>query len=242
VWDSVESLDRLDLWFNIAAIALALFAAIAGASAFVVRKKLEKLTNLASIALALFAAIAAALAFGVGKKLETLTALKAEQAAQRHIGGLNQVKHQLDAAEMATGEANRQLAAEKQSRIEAETRRRTPPQVSARLELGNEGKFNVVITSKNLIAFECQYFVLTKDNQLVDGIPIGWLKVFPNRKKRTFLASTPIQRDRVRDGYLELHFEYKSLAADELNLPGHRGSIVRKYRITDDQTSLVPIG
>jgi type II secretory pathway pseudopilin PulG len=242
MWDSVQNLEQLDLWFNIAAIALALLAAIAGACAFVTGKRFERLANLAAVVLALLAALAAALAFGVGKKLETQAATRAEQAAQRYVEELNRVKNQLDGAEGAASEASRELAAEKQRRIEAEARRRTAPQVSARLELSNEGKFKVVFSSGNLVAFECQYFVVTKDNVIVSGIPLDWVKVFPNRRRRLFLDSTDIQRDRVQDRYLELHFEYKSLAADELNLPGHRGTIVRKYRIGDDQRSLIPIG
>ncbi|MBI3894290.1 MAG: hypothetical protein HY313_00015 [Acidobacteria bacterium] len=184
-------------------------------------------TSVAVLALGGCAGVASVLSFIGTRRAETLR-------TEENI----KLRQQLKGASESAREANRQLAAEQQAKKEAEERRRTPPKFDAVLEPDGNGKFRVRITSNNLIPFEFWYVITTKNGRLVSGFPLEATKLFPTAERYVFFGSADIELDKVVDGYLEFSFKFKSLSADELNLPQHAGEIIRKYKVSADGASL----
>lgn len=134
-----------------------------------------------------------------------------------------------------------QVAEEQQAKREADDRRRMAPVMSVDLEPLTLGKVRLRITSQNLVPFEFNDVVVTTENVIVSGIPMGFAKIFPTADRRVFVGEIAIQTDRVRESYLELRFRYRSLVAEELMLPGHEGEITHKYKASTDYSQLLRI-
>lgn len=69
-------------------------------------------------------------------------------------------------------------------------------------------------------------------------IPLNWTKVYPSAERNTFNQQEEIDLSGIVDNYLELRLNYRSIYADETNLPALSGYITRKYRLSDDKRSL----
>jgi hypothetical protein len=65
---------------------------------------------------------------------------------------------------------------------------------------------------------------------------MGFTKVYPKSgpKGSLFYSVDQLQWERIKNNYLEIHFTFQSLSYEELRLPGHSATIVRKYKIGPD--------
>ena len=124
--------------------------------------------------------------------------------------------------------------AELNQRTEVE-RKNTPPALDVRL--GNSSRTRetlLEIKAKNEIPFTARWSVLTTRNALVSGIMLKDFEAHPTKEQRQFLVKLPINADKVRENYIELHFTFKSLYSAELNDPPNlKGTIVKKYAYFD---------
>lgn len=134
-----------------------------------------------------------------------------------------------------------QSAEEERNKRLAEQKRRTAPLMHVELLPVGAGRVRVNIWSDNLIPFEFRYVIVTRDNLIVSGIMTENGKIFPTTEKRLFYEIASIDQDRMKDSYLELRFRFQSLSADELDLPGHRGQIIQKYKTDASLSTLQPV-
>jgi hypothetical protein len=119
-------------------------------------------------------------------------------------------------------------------------RKKTPPSFEVQLQRSGRDTLVVLIESKNLIPFECQWKIVTRDNRLVNGIPLDWTKVYPTPQNKLFRVFEHIDLTKVRDNYLEIRFDYRSTYAAEMNLPSLSGKLIRSYRLSEDERSIEP--
>lgn len=149
-------------------------------------------------------------------------------------------------AEEKINQLEQQSTQEAQDRKAAEERRRTPPKLDAYLTPVGAGRVRVTIVSENLIPFEFRYVIVTKpknptgNGEIVAPFALGMAKIYPNQDRKVFSEDVEINNEKVQGSYLELRFVWRSLVADELNLPGHTGEIVRKYKVANNYAELVP--
>lgn len=111
-------------------------------------------------------------------------------------------------------------------------RKNTPPSISVRLgNSSSTGETLLEIQANNEIPFTARWSVLTTRNALVSGIMLEDFEAHPTKEKGRFLVKVPINSDKVRENYIELHFSFTSLYFAELNEPPNlKGKIVKKYR------------
>lgn len=213
-WNSIEALDRFHVWIQVVAVILAILAAVA--------------TGVSIMS---------------GKRIQKLQAVRAEEDRAAGAKDAADLKNKLAAADAAVSKADRELAdmreqaeAEQRARAAAEQRRRTPPLLDADLTFERPGGDAIVtITSKNLIPFECRISIVTTGNVYVTSAQIGWSSpLFPTQALRVFTQPKPMEWFRVRDYYLELWIDFRSREPDLYSLPGHRGTIIKKYRVGAD--------
>ena len=118
-------------------------------------------------------------------------------------------------------------------------RKNTPPLIDVRLgNSSSTGETLLEIQAKNEISFTARWSVLTTRNGLVSGILLEDFEAHPTKEKSRFLVKVPIQGERVRENYIELHFTFTSLYSAELNDPPNlKGEIVKKYRYFNGRIS-----
>ena len=111
-------------------------------------------------------------------------------------------------------------------------RKNTPPLIDVQLGNSSSTKETLLeIKTQNEIPFKARWSVLTTRNELVSGIMLKDFEVHPTKEKRRFLVKLPINADKVRGNYIELHFTFTSLYFAEMNDPPHlEGTIIKKYR------------
>ena len=105
----------------------------------------------------------------------------------------------------------------------------TPPSISVRLgNSSSTGETLLEIQANNEIPFTARWSVLTTRNALVSGIMLEDFEAHPTKEKGRFLVKVPINSDKVRENYIELHFSFTSLYFAELNEPPNlKGKIVK---------------
>jgi hypothetical protein len=185
--------------------------------------------RIAAVGFSVLAAAATVVSIAAGRRADTLKA--AEDAKMRR---------QLEEASESARQAKRQLEEEQETKRKAEELRRIPPLLDAFLEPQGRGRVQVRIVSKNLIPFEYKYFIQRKDGTLLTtSFPLDSANLFPTGGQNIFAETRAIQPS--PDGYLELRVEFKSLSKDLHNLPGHTGSIVKRYGTSADGSSLTAL-
>ena len=147
------------------------------------------------------------------------------KSSQEHVGQL----------ERRTMELNREIEKNRVAKIEEEKRRRTPPQLIVELTAVAPQKLQIHLGSRNLIPFEFKVMLATTKDEIVSGVPLEWTKVFPTTERRIFHKDLNVNWDRIRENYVELRFDFRSLAPKFIDLPGHYGHIVKKYHVTSQR-------
>lgn len=117
----------------------------------------------------------------------------------------------------------------------------TPPALDVSIRTGEDHQFYVVIEAKNLIPFEFQYIIVTQGNTVLSGVPLEWTKVYPKKGAMLFQHRENLALERVKGGYAELVFDYRSLFAVEIGHAGLSGRLLKKYQLSKDQTFWIPI-
>jgi hypothetical protein len=155
---------------------------------------------------------------------------------------LDAILRELGEVRKTTTETNAQIMAVQQERQQAEVIRRTAPDINPFLRIRADGRLFVMIDCRNLVPFEFKSIITRPDGTLIHiEIPLEMSKVYPASGNTLFNQETSINVKEVAGGDIELRFDFKSLSSDELKLPGHRGRIVRKYRVSIDGSGLQPL-
>jgi hypothetical protein len=148
----------------------------------------------------------------------------------------------LSTAKTRLDTVNRDLAARRKAEEAAEQIRRTPPNIDVHLASSAvKEKLTLYINCGNLVPFEFRAIVVTENNIIVTGLPLGMTKVFPKKGRQLFNDVLDLHIDQVRDGFLELQVDYASLSAEDLRLQGLKGKIVKRYHIEKDGVTLTSL-
>ena len=143
----------------------------------------------------------------------------------------------LDEIQTGVSTIQSELEIKKHQEEEAERIRRTAPLIDPYLQPVN-GKVYLYMKSNNLIPYEFQYFIVNSSSTILGGFPIAMQAVYPKAGDDLKYIVKDIDLKAIPDHYIELRFNFQSLSYDELQLPGHAGQIIRKYKIGNDGTSL----
>jgi hypothetical protein len=149
------------------------------------------------------------------------------------------VMEKLDEIQKGVLDIKTGLAQKEQQEAEAERIRHTAPIIVVSLaSVPEHGKIMVRFESVNHIPFEYRYVLTTENNRIVSGIPFAFSKAFPKSAPGgvLFYSIDPIQFDQIKNNYLEIRLTYQSLSYEELRLPGHSATIIRKYKIGSDDS------
>jgi len=204
--------------------------------------------KISAIALVLLTAIVAFLVFKTGNRkefLERIAARENDEAMQQQIDEANTktLKAEKDAAEAMTkvAKADSTLQAEMEKEREAEEFRRKPPEFNADLKVTKEGQYFVEVISMNNVPFKYNFLIRTKDKKQISGVPFTFAEFHPLSLGKNASTKARFDKKKVVDNYLELWFRFESLYASEfLNMPGHKGEIIKKYRIAGNGV-LIPL-
>ena len=162
------------------------------------------------------------------------------------------VMEKLDEIQKGVSDIKTGLAKKEEREAEDERIRHSAPIITVGLtSVPEHGKVMAYFESKNLVPFEYRYVITTEDNIVVSGIPLGYTKVFPKSgpKGSLFYSIDQLQWERIKNSHLEIHFTFQSLSYEELRLPGHSATIIRKYTISpngsllsldNDQPEVIP--
>jgi hypothetical protein len=153
------------------------------------------------------------------------------------------VMQKLDEIQKGVSDIKTGLAKKEEQEADANRIKHTAPIITVGLtSVPEHGKVMVYVESINLVPFEYRYVVTTENNRNVSGWTPVYSKVYPKSgpKGSTFYSVEPLQWEQIKNNYLELHFTFQSLSYEELRLPGHSATIIRKYRIGPDG-SLLPL-
>jgi len=95
--------------------------------------------------------------------------------------------------------------------------KRTRPEMEVAIVPGQKnGDFFVLIKPHNNIPFEERWVIVTLNNAIISGIPLGWVKIVPHAECPYFLEKADMNLSKVRDNYIELRFDYRSIFAADL--------------------------
>jgi hypothetical protein len=153
------------------------------------------------------------------------------------------VMEKLDEIQKGMSDIKTGLAKKEEQEAETERIRHTAPIIEVGLtSVPEPGKVMVYFESKNLVPFEYRYVVTTEDNLVVSGIPLGFTKAYPKSgpKGSGFYSVDQLQWERIKNNYLEIRFTFQSMSYEDLRLPGHSATIIRKYKIGSDG-ALIPL-
>jgi hypothetical protein len=151
--------------------------------------------------------------------------------------GEAQVMQKLDEIQKGVSDIKTGLAKKEEQEAENERIKHTAPIITVGLtSVPEHGKVMEYVESKNLVPFEYRYVITTEENLIVAGVPLVFTKVYPKSgpKGSQFYSIDQLQWERIKNNYLEFHFTFQSLSYEELRLPGHSATIIRKYRIAPD--------
>jgi hypothetical protein len=143
------------------------------------------------------------------------------------------LRTQLAQTEETARQTQETLNAERHARAQAEEKRKTPPKLRAELKSRAPENLFVSISSENLIPFEFEFGIVTMNNIRINPKSLEYLKVFPTEQQRLFKEDVNINWEKVKDNYMELRFNFRSLAPELFKETGHIGSIIKKYRVAD---------
>lgn len=119
--------------------------------------------------------------------------------------------------------------------------KRTPPDIGVSIKTKEpSGEFVVVIEPRNKIPFEFQWVIVTKDDQIISGIPLEWGKVYPKVSNR-FFDRAEFDTSKVVDNYIELRFKYRSLYAQEVQGADLTGRTIKNYVLSADKKFCLPM-
>jgi len=149
----------------------------------------------------------------------------------------NLVLTKLDEIQAGVSSIKGELETKQHQEEDAERIRRTAPLIDAYLQ-PVDGKVYLYMKSKNLIPYEFRYFIVDSSNHVLGGFPIAMQAIYPKAGDDLKYIVKDIDLKGIPDHYIELWFAFQSLSYDELQLPGHAGEIIRKYKISNDATSL----
>ena len=122
-----------------------------------------------------------------------------------------------------------------------DTRKRTPPSIDAQLAVSDKGNLYVVIEAKNQIPLKSRWLVVTEENQVVSGLMIQDAEFHPSQEKKRWQDKLHIDKEKIRNDYLELRMDYRSVYAAELDHPERvTGKIVHKYKLIDGAPHPLP--
>jgi len=115
-----------------------------------------------------------------------------------------------------------------------EIRKQTCPLLDTHLAISDKGNYLVVIESLNLIPFKARWLIATEENKVVSGVMLGEQEIYPTQKNKKWQFKTDIDKNTVRNDYVELRLNYISVYAAELNYPSNlKGRIVKKYKLIE---------
>jgi hypothetical protein len=123
------------------------------------------------------------------------------------------------------------LVADSRAATLDQKRKMTPPEVRLELRRLAHDTVRIVIESLNLIPFECQWKIVTRNNIIVSGIPLDWTKVVPTSDNRVFHADEKFNVDKVADNYIEVRLAYRSMFAAESRAPGLEGRLTQSLHL-----------
>jgi hypothetical protein len=150
------------------------------------------------------------------------------------------VLNKLDEIEKGVSNIQNELTKKKQQEEEAERIKHTAPMIQVWLTGVEKGNVMVHVKSENLIPFEYNYKIVTENNLIVSAIPTLMSKLYPTASNDLFYNVEELHSGQITNNYLELRFRFMSLSYEELQLPGHAGTLIRKYRIEPDDSLTAP--
>jgi hypothetical protein len=148
------------------------------------------------------------------------------------------VLSKLDEIQSGVSSIKGELSLKQEQAAQAEKMRQTPPLLSAYLIPVSAHKVNLCINSANLIPYQYRYMITDSKGTILGGFPLSMETVYPKKERPSFCMQKDIDLASIPDHYIELDFIFKSLSYDELQMPGHAGTIAYKYSIADDASSL----
>ena len=176
------------------------------------------------------------------KTADVLDRVARRQTDPAILGGLKDINAKMDKVLSDTRELkatvlqnDRQLAAERQEKNQAEVLRQTPPDIEPSLRIDQNGNLLVMMSCRNFVPFEFKFFITGLDNNVLSGsdggqsVMLTMAKVYPSPATTLFHYETIIRAASHAGEEIKLDFYFQSLSYDELRLPGHKGEIIRKY-------------
>jgi hypothetical protein len=134
------------------------------------------------------------------------------------------------------------LVAEKRKHELEDTQKRTPPKLDVAIKTDESGgQFYVVIEPKNNVAFEEQFLIVTRNDEIISGVPLDWAKIFPNSASPNLLALANMDLSKVKDNYVELRFQFRSIYSAELPDLNLSGKLIKRYSLSPDRKYCIPI-
>ena len=154
---------------------------------------------------------------------------------------LHSLQSDLSRLQIRTEALEEKAVAEDRAKQFADQQKKTAPNIEANLAVAGSQKVRLILESKNLIPFEILWRVVTLNSKIVGGIPLDWKKIYPTTDRHTFYLEEEIDFAQIVDNYLELRLNYRSIYAEEMNLPGLSGYLAQKYRLSEDRHSLIRV-
>lgn len=99
----------------------------------------------------------------------------------------------------------------------------------------------VVVEPRNMVPFEFDWKIVTKNNIIVSGIHLRWGKIVPSDQTPRFTTPATFDANRVIDDYIELRFDFRSVYANELLEANLSGKLKSAYRLTSDRKHCIPV-
>lgn len=128
-------------------------------------------------------------------------------------------------------------------RAEREAARKgTSPQINVQLVRDPQSdQALVAVTALNDIPFKARWLIVTEQDEVVGGVMLQDVEFHPAAGRNTWSYQAGIDMARIRNGLLELRFEWWSVYSAELNNPeALRGRTVHRYRLVGSTIEPMP--
>lgn len=123
-----------------------------------------------------------------------------------------------------------------------EALKKTHPKLDVAIKTGEAtGQLLLIIEPQNKVPFECQWLIVTRNNVLVSGMQLDWIKIIPKDEIPFFHSPAEFDTDKVVDNYLELRFNYRSIYDAELPKENLSGKLVKSYNLSPDRKYCIPL-
>ena len=119
--------------------------------------------------------------------------------------------------------------------------RQSKPDVAVDLAVEPNGKGRILIQPLNEVPFECDWCVVTLHNEIISAIGLEWPRIHPRKDMPVFGYEEHLNLQKVKNGYVELRFTYRSVHAPEFPKLQLSGKIFRRYKLSSDM-QLLPEG